>query len=67
MLCCRVWLGYHIYGNLGPRTIRIGPRTIIKWGINVDLAEADTMRFVAEHTSVPVPEVFNAWTLGKLQ
>lgn len=66
MLCCRAWLGYHIYGNLGPRTIRIGPRTIIKWGINVDLAEADTMRFVAEHTSVPVPEVFNAWTHGKV-
>jgi len=66
VLCCRAWLGYHIYGNIGPRTIRIGPRTIIKWGINVDLAEADTMRFVAEHTSVPVPKVFDAWTHGKV-
>jgi hypothetical protein len=54
------WLGYRYYGYFGPRTVRIGPNTILKWGVDVDLAEADAMRFVANHTSLPIPKVSEA-------
>jgi hypothetical protein len=49
------------YGHLDlHRTVRIGPNTILKWGVDVDIAEADAMRFVAEHTPLPIPKVFEA-------
>lgn len=35
--------------------------TIVKTGRDVRLAEASTTRFVAEHTSIPVPEVLSAF------
>ncbi len=36
----------------------ISKRQIVKTGRRVQLTEAVTMRFVAEHTSVPVPKVY---------
>jgi len=49
------------YKPLGPRTFRIGPRTVVKYGVSVDLSEAEAMRFVSEHTSIPIPKVYSAW------
>ncbi|CZT45567.1 uncharacterized protein RSE6_05885 [Rhynchosporium secalis] len=34
----------------------------IKFGEFVTLSEADTLRFIAEHTSIPVPKVYHAFT-----
>lgn len=54
----RIALGafrYHEY--LGPRTFRISSKTLIKRGEEVDLHEAETMRYVAKNTSIPVPTV----------
>ncbi|XXH00871.1 hypothetical protein Hte_007222 [Hypoxylon texense] len=36
-------------------------KTIVKSGITTRLAEAEAMRFVRDHTSIPVPEVYNAY------
>jgi len=34
----------------------------IKFGDSISLAEANTLRFIAEHTSIPVPTVYHAFT-----
>ncbi|PWY69036.1 kinase-like protein [Aspergillus sclerotioniger CBS 115572] len=34
----------------------------VKYGRHVHLSEASTMRFIAEHTSIPVPKVYCAFT-----
>ncbi|KAF1993983.1 kinase-like protein [Amniculicola lignicola CBS 123094] len=34
----------------------------IKFGDSVTLAEANTLRFIARHTSIPVPKVYHAFT-----
>jgi hypothetical protein len=47
---------YHIF--------RIGRRTVMKSGRHVRLTEASTMRYIATHTSIPVPKVLDAWALS---
>ncbi|TFK33826.1 kinase-like domain-containing protein [Crucibulum laeve] len=44
----------------GPRTRRLGLNTFLKRGHRIDLAEAETLAYVAEHTSIPVPKVRRA-------
>ncbi|RDB23520.1 hypothetical protein Hypma_009008 [Hypsizygus marmoreus] len=47
--------------SIGFRTQRFGFRTFLKAGRHISLTEADTMRFVSLHTSIPVPKVQRAW------
>ncbi|KAI0841672.1 phosphotransferase enzyme family protein [Hypoxylon sp. FL0890] len=58
------------------QTIRLGPycflyrhgdkKVIVKSGSTTRMVEALTMKFVKEHTSIPVPEVIDVWQDGKL-
>ena len=57
-------IAYAVYGRMGPRTMRIGPKTVLKCGFDIDLAEANTMKFIGENTSIPVPKVLSAWKRG---
>lgn len=57
MLWARITLGELVYGRCGPRTVRTGPHTLIKFGSSVDESEAEAMQFIADNTSVPVPKV----------
>ncbi|RYP79237.1 hypothetical protein DL769_003060 [Monosporascus sp. CRB-8-3] len=40
----------------------IDPKTIVKSGESVRMSEAETMKFVRDRTSIPVPQVYNAYT-----
>jgi len=61
IICQRTtWVGYHYYG---PRTVRIGPHPLLKWGVDVDLAEVNATHFLENHSTVPVPK---AWKHGKV-
>ncbi|RDW66951.1 hypothetical protein BP5796_09700 [Coleophoma crateriformis] len=40
------------------KVVKIGTKFAVKFGRAVSLVEAESMRFVASNTSVPVPEVF---------
>lgn len=40
---------------------KIDPHTVVKTGQSVRMAEAETMRFVREHTTIPVPTVHSAY------
>jgi len=48
------------FGKFCP-VFKIDATTIVKTGDSVRLTEAETMRFVREHTTVPVPKVYNAY------
>ncbi|KAG4431277.1 hypothetical protein IFR05_013243 [Cadophora sp. M221] len=48
------------FGEFCP-VFKIDATTIIKTGDCVRLAEAKTMEFVREHTTIPVPEVYNIY------
>lgn len=55
---------HRVYPKYGSDCIfRIGQNTVLKTGKHIRLTEAATMRFIAENTSIPVPQVFDAWTL----
>lgn len=40
----------------------LNDRLCLKYGRRVHLSEASTMRFISEHTSIPVPKVLCAFT-----
>jgi hypothetical protein len=61
----QVWFGRSYYGYYGPRTVRIGPNTIVKFGTSVGLEELEAMRYVSENTTIPIPKVFAAWSIRK--
>lgn len=63
-----LWLDFRIVvgafryrKHLGPRTFRISSKTSIKKDDEVDLHEAETMKYVAKNTSIPVPTVKRAF------
>ncbi|KAL4911261.1 hypothetical protein BDW74DRAFT_172729 [Aspergillus multicolor] len=45
-----------LYSRRGSSTVRISPRKIVKTDPWFHLTEAATMKFVSEHTSIPVPK-----------
>ena len=47
--------------TLGAQVYRVSPTVLVKAGDGVRLAEAASLRFVREKTSLPVPEVFDAY------
>jgi len=51
------------YGfNGSHRVFRLTKSIAIKFGIKVRSYEAGTMRYIRQHTSIPVPDVFDVWT-----
>ncbi|GIJ83257.1 hypothetical protein Asppvi_002076 [Aspergillus pseudoviridinutans] len=48
----------------GWKILVINPSTILKVGPMVRMGEAEALCLVRERTSVPVPKVFNAYTIG---
>lgn len=48
------------YGPFIP-VYKVDPKTIVKTGSCVRKSEAETMRFVRNRTTIPVPEVHNAY------
>ena len=52
-----------IYGRTGsPRVYRLTKTIAIKFCSKTRSHEAETMRFVRTHTSIPIPEVVDVWT-----
>jgi aminoglycoside phosphotransferase len=48
--------------KIGPRIFHLPDRgAILKTGRGVRMAEAEAMRFVSSHSSIPVPEVYEAY------
>ncbi|KAK6336334.1 hypothetical protein TWF696_001895 [Orbilia brochopaga] len=48
----------------GCKITKISPTVAVKYGCGVDVKEAITMEFIAEHTSIPVPKVHAVYTYG---
>ena len=58
----RVTIGRVLFpASIGYRTRRIGLNTFLKAGRRIDITEAETMRYVANNTSIPVPKVQQVW------
>ena len=58
----RVAIGRVLFrSSLGFRTRRIGLNTFLKAGRRIDITEAETMRYIANNTSIPVPKVQRVW------
>ncbi|KAM0323031.1 hypothetical protein ACHAQA_009130 [Verticillium albo-atrum] len=49
------------FGDFVP-VYKIDPKTIVKSGSSVRLSEAETMRFIRARTTIPVPQVHDAYT-----
>ncbi|OCK78719.1 phosphotransferase enzyme family protein [Lepidopterella palustris CBS 459.81] len=50
----------------GTQLARISPSMLVKYGSHVSLIEAKTMLFVAEQTSLPIPQLYAAYAYGPL-
>jgi serine/threonine protein kinase len=58
----RVAIGRIIFPRtIGFRTRQIGFDTYLKSGRRIEVAEAEAMRYVADNTSIPVPNVKSYW------
>ncbi|KAM0316409.1 hypothetical protein ACHAO8_003190 [Botrytis cinerea] len=57
--------GIILHEIIGRKVARYGNK-VLKSGRNLQLSEADAMRYIATHTSIPVPHVIEATTDGKL-
>jgi serine/threonine protein kinase len=62
VLRVRIWIGKKRFPAHGPRAVRVGQHTLIKFGW-VERSEAEAMQFVAENTSIPVPKVHKVYQL----
>lgn len=49
------------FGDCVP-VYKVDAKTVVKTGSPVRLAEAETMKLVRDRTTIPVPEVYNAYT-----
>ncbi|KND89253.1 hypothetical protein TOPH_06173 [Tolypocladium ophioglossoides CBS 100239] len=49
------------FGTFVP-VYKVDLKTIVKTGSSVRKSEAETMRFIRDRTTIPVPEVYNAYT-----
>lgn len=50
-----------IWENGGVKIVRIADNAVVKYGYDVKISEAKNMVFVAKHTSIRLPYVFDAW------
>lgn len=53
----RLWIGKKLFGAVGPHGVRVSPNRMIKGPCASP--ELAALKYVAEHTSIPVPKVFN--------
>lgn len=58
LLSLRLWIGKRVFGAVGPHGVRVSPGRMIKGPCAAP--ELAALKYVAEHTSIPVPKVFNA-------
>jgi aminoglycoside phosphotransferase len=47
--------------NSARKVVRVGSNILAKFGPDLNIAEAESMRFIHKHTSIPVPQVLNAY------
>lgn len=62
---CSTLLAIRILKRIRPRegnVLMLTDGLCVKYGRRVHLSEASTMRFISQHTSIPVPRVFCAFT-----
>jgi hypothetical protein len=61
LLPLRLWIGKKLFGadRLGSKGVQISIGRMIK--APCPISELKAMRYVAEHTSIPVPKVFNTY------
>ncbi|CAG8282562.1 unnamed protein product [Penicillium salamii] len=57
LLSLRLWIGKKIFGTVGPHGVRVSPSRMVKGPCATP--ELAALKYVAEHTSIPVPKVFN--------
>lgn len=56
-----------LLGSFRPRhssVLMLTDKLCVKYGTHVHLSEASTMRFISEHTSIPVPRILSAFVRG---
>ncbi|KAJ6263578.1 hypothetical protein Dda_2142 [Drechslerella dactyloides] len=53
-----------LYAAGGTRIKNFSPTVAVKYGSRLEVKEATTMIFIAEHTSIPVPKVHAVYTYG---
>ncbi|PLB47592.1 hypothetical protein P170DRAFT_456429 [Aspergillus steynii IBT 23096] len=58
LLPLRLWIGKRLFAAVGPRGVRVSPSRFIKGPC--PRSELAALKFVAEHTTVPVPRIFNS-------
>lgn len=58
LLPLRLWIGKKLFGAVGPHGVRVSPNRMIKGPCHEP--ELAALKYVAEHTSIPVPRVFKA-------
>lgn len=58
LLPLRLWIGKKFFTELGPRGVRVSRGRMIKGPCPE--SELAALKYVAEHTSIPVPRVFHA-------
>ncbi|CAG8414891.1 unnamed protein product [Penicillium salamii] len=64
---CWTLLAIKILKRIRPRegsVLMLTDRLCVKYGQRVHLSEASTMQFISQHTSIPIPKVFCAFTLS---
>ncbi|CAG8224694.1 unnamed protein product [Penicillium salamii] len=57
ILPLRLWIGKKLFGSGGRHGVRVSPSRMIKGPC--PKSELEAMNYVAEHTSIPVPKIFN--------
>jgi hypothetical protein len=59
-LSIRLWLGKHLYGDLGsPKCTRVSRRRLIKGPTGA--AEAEALHFVVENTSIRISKLYGIY------
>ncbi|KZF24945.1 phosphotransferase enzyme family protein [Xylona heveae TC161] len=53
--------GATVYHNCSTRIARIHEDVIVKYGADVNIWEANNMKYVKEHTTIRLPKVIDAW------
>jgi hypothetical protein len=56
-----------LFSRGGVKIVKISPTMVMKYGDSVHMSEARTLEFVRHHTSIPVPQVYAAYTHGPFE
>ncbi|BDD55375.1 hypothetical protein MAP00_000900 [Monascus purpureus] len=51
-----------IWDKGGVKIVRIAENAVVKYGCEVKISEARNMEFVAHHTMIRLPRIFDAWS-----